>query len=222
MKILVIEDDRNLVESLEDLLETEGYEVDSYYSIDDITDYIVLNKYDLIILDIMLGRCSGLDFLKMIRKEINRPIILLTAKDAKNDILEGFECGADDYITKPFDSDLLLARIKSRLRGQEQEKVRFEKTTFDLSTGVLKQGNKSINLTNTETEILKLLFHHRGQVLSKEKLINRISPGSLVTTKAVVSHIYNIRKKIMEIDGDDPIENKWGIGYLWKEQSNNR
>ena len=106
MKILIIEDDKSLVETLKEILEQEKYFVDYYYNLDDIEDYVILNKYDLIILDVMLGERNGFQFLQIVRNEVDRPIILLTAKDTKEDMLKGFNLGADDYITKPFDADL--------------------------------------------------------------------------------------------------------------------
>ena len=114
MKILIIEDDKILVDSLKDLLEVEGFSVDYFYNLEEIEDYIILNKYNLIILDLMLGDRNGLDFLKLIRDEIDRPILILTAKTSKEDQLKGLGFGADDYITKPFDADILIARIKSK------------------------------------------------------------------------------------------------------------
>ena len=218
MKILIIEDDKSLVATLKEFLEQEGYFVDYFHNLDDIEDYVILNKYNLIILDVMLGERNGFEFLQIIRGEIDRPIILLTAKDTKEDMLKGFDLGADDYVTKPFDADLLLARIKSHLRGENNEEKRYFDTFFDLSTGVIKKDDNSTSLTNAELEIVKLLYENKGQIFSKERIVNRVSSNYDATNRVVVSHIYNIRKKLSEIDGDDPIENRWGVGYLWKEQ----
>ena len=218
VKILIIEDDKSLVETLKEILEQEKYSVDYYYNLDDIEDYVILNKYNLIILDVMLGERNGFQFLQIVRNEVDRPIILLTAKDTKEDMLKGFNLGADDYITKPFDADLLLARIKNHLRGKKDEEVRYADTFFDLSTGVIKKEGNQVSLTNAELEILKLLYGNKGQIFSKEKIVNRVSSKFDVTDRVVVCHIYNIRKKLSEIDGDDPIENRWGVGYLWKER----
>lgn len=137
MDICIIEDNLALVESLKDLLENEGYGVDYFLDLGEIDDYLVLNKYDLIILDLMLGDFDGLDFLKMIRREIKRPIIILTAKNNKEDELKGLELGADDYIKKPFDTDILLARIKVKLRPFENRKIIYKKTSFDFETGLV-------------------------------------------------------------------------------------
>ena len=218
MKILIIEDDKSLVATLKEFLEQEGYFVDYFHNLDDIEDYVILNKYNLIILDVMLGERNGFEFLQIIRGEIDRPIILLTAKDTKEDMLKGFGLGADDYVTKPFDADLLLARIKSHLRGKKNEEVRHFDTFFDLSTGVIKKDDNSTSLTNAELEIVKLLYENKGQIFSKERIVNRVCSKYDATNRVVVCHIYNIRKKLSEIDGDDHIKNRWGVGYLWKEQ----
>lgn len=217
LKIVLIEDDKNLVSTLSDILEQDGYEVEYYYSLDEIEDYIILEKYNLIILDVMMGDFNGFDFLKLIRNEIRRPVIFLTAKNTKEDILLGFHLGADDYVTKPFDNDLLLARIRRLLKNERKEEIIYQSTIFDLTTGVVKK-RESINLTNAELEIIKLLHEHKGSILSKDAISHRISSNFDTSERAVVSHIYNIRKKLVDIDGDDPIENKWGVGYLWKEK----
>lgn len=219
MRILLIEDNRSLVETLKDLLESQGYEVDYYYDIDDIEDYMILNKYNLIILDLMLGKRDGLDFLKTIRNEIHRPILILTAKSSKDDQIKGLNLGADDYITKPFDADILIARINTQLRNQNKEKVVFKETEFDLNIGTISKKGEISRLTNFELEVLKLLYTNKNKILSKAQMISMLPTQSEeVTERTIVSHIYNIRKKILEINADDPIENKWGVGYRWKER----
>lgn len=221
MKIALIEDDQILVRTLKEFLEAEGFQVDYFYSLEEIEDYITLNQYHLIILDLMLGEDDGLEFLRVVREDIKRPIIILTAKDSKADMLKGFDLGADDYVTKPFDSDILLARIKSQLRDKEQEQINYQGTQFNLSLGIVSKNHASIHLTNTEIEILNLLYANQDRPLKADQLATTISQNSQVTGRTVVSHIYNIRKKLMDIDADDPIENIWGRGYLWKKQSNN-
>ncbi len=219
MRILLIEDNKSLVETLKDLLESQGYEVDYYYDIDDIEDYMILNKYNLIILDLMLGKRDGLDFLKTIRNEIHRPILILTAKSSKDDQIKGLNLGADDYITKPFDADILIARINTQLRNQNKEKVVFKETEFDLNIGTISKKGEISRLTNFELEVLKLLYTNINKILSKAQMISMLPTQSEeVTERTIVSHIYNIRKKILEINADDPIENKWGVGYRWKER----
>lgn len=219
MDICIIEDNLALVESLKDLLENEGYGVDYFLDLGEIDDYLILNKYDLIILDLMLGKFDGLDFLKMVRSEIKRPIIILTAKGGKEDELKGLELGADDYIKKPFDPDILLARIKSKLRINENSEISYKGTTFDFETGLVKKNQSQIYLTSQEKKILKILFINKGRVLSKESLLSMVSDNFDQTSeRTIVTHIYNIRKKILEIGADDPVENVWKEGYKWKNE----
>ena len=219
MDICIIEDNIALVESLKDLLENEGYGVDYYLDLGEIDDYLILNKYSLIILDLMLGDFDGLDFLKTIRSEIKRPIIILTAKDGKEDELRGLELGADDYIKKPFDPDILLARIKSKLRLNKNVEESYKETNFDLKTGLIKKDDLQISLTSQEKKILNILYINKGRVLSKESLLSMVSNNfDSSSERTIVTHIYNIRKKILEIGADDPIENVWKEGYKWKNE----
>lgn len=219
MDICIIEDNLALVESLKDLLENEGYGVDYFLDLGEIDDYLVLNKYDLIILDLMLGEFDGLDFLKMIRREIKRPIVILTAKNNKEDDLKGLELGADDYIKKPFDTDILLARIKVKLRPFENRKIIYKKTSFDFETGLVSKNESQIYLTSQEKKILNILYLNKGRILSKENLLSMVSDNfDLVSERTIVTHIYNIRKKILEIGADDPVENIWKEGYMWKNE----
>ncbi|MFR1323727.1 MAG: response regulator transcription factor, partial [Ezakiella massiliensis] len=172
-----------------------------------------------IILDLMLGKRDGLDFLKTVRNEIHRPILILTAKSSKDDQIKGLNLGADDYITKPFDADILLARINVQLRNQNKENIVFKETEFDLSIGTIIKDGEISRLTNFELEVLKLLYTNKNKILSKAQMISMLPTQSdEVTERTIVSHIYNIRKKILEINADDPIENKWGVGYRWKER----
>ncbi|MDD7463932.1 MAG: response regulator transcription factor [Anaerococcus sp.] len=216
MKILIIEDNISLVRTLKDVFESKDHYVDYYTDLDQIDDYIVLNSYDLIILDVMLGSFSGLDFLKMIRKDIKKPIILLTAKDTKEDIIKGFGLGADDYITKPFDMDILLARVGARLSNKHKE-IYYKDTKFDFDRFLVSNQKDKIQLTSVEAEILKLLYENKGRYLTKEEILNNTSASFKASERVIVSHIYNIRQKLLSIDGDDPIENKWKVGYRWKE-----
>ena len=219
MDICIIEDNLALVESLKDLLENEGYEVDYFLDLGKIDDYLILNKYSLIILDLMLCEFDGLDFLKAIRNEIKRPIIILTAKDNKEDELRGLELGADDYIKKPFDPDILLARIKSKLRLNENVEESYKETSFDFETGLIKKDDLQISLTSQEKKILNILYINKCRVLSKESLLSMVSNNfDTSSERTIVTHIYNIRKKILEIRADDPVENVWKEGYKWKNE----
>lgn len=219
MNICIIEDNLALVESLKDLLENEGYGVDYFLDLNEIEDYLILNKYDLIILDLMLGAFNGLDFLKTIREEIKRPIIILTAKAGKEDELKGLEFGADDYIKKPFDSDILLARIKAKLRLNENLEISYRQTSFDFESGFVKKNESKAYFTSQEKKILNILYINKGRILSKESILSMVSDNfDSISEKTIVTHIYNIRKKILEIGADDPVENIWKEGYKWKTE----
>lgn len=219
MNICIIEDNLALVESLKDLLENEGYGVDYFLDLNEIEDYLILNKYDLIILDLMLGAFNGLDFLKTIREETKRPIIILTAKAGKEDELKGLEFGADDYIKKPFDSDILLARIKAKLRLNENLEISYRQTSFDFESGFVKKNESKAYFTSQEKKILNILYINKGRILSKESILSMVSDNfDSISEKTIVTHIYNIRKKILEIGADDPVENIWKEGYKWKTE----
>lgn len=219
MNICIIEDNQALVESLKDLLESAGYGVDYFLDLNEIEDYLILNKYDLIILDLMLGAFNGLDFLKTIREEIKRPIIILTAKAGKEDELKGLEFGADDYIKKPFDSDILLARIKAKLRLNENLEISYRQTSFDFESGFVKKNESKAYFTSQEKKILNILYMNKGMILSKESIHSLVSDNfDSISEKTIVTHIYNIRKKILEIGADDPVENIWNEGYKWKTE----
>ena len=216
MKILIIEDNISLVATLKDVLTSNNYQVDCLLSLEDIDDYIILNSYDLIILDLMLGKYNGFDFLKTVRDDIKTPIIILTAKNTKEDIMKGFRLGADDYITKPFDMDILLARIKARI-GRLDQGVYYKNTKFDFDRFIISRKSDSVQITSTEACILKFLYENKGIFLTKEKILVNALCSFDASERVVVSHIYNIRKKLLELDADDPIENKWKVGYRWKE-----
>lgn len=219
MKICIIEDNLSLVESLKDLLENSGYEVEYFLDLKEIEDYLLLNKFDLIILDLMLGAFDGFDFLKMVRDEIKRPIIILTAKSGKADELKGLSLGADDYVKKPFDPDILLARIRSKLRLSENINISYKQSIFDLETGLIKKNNEQTYLTSQEKKILHILYLNKGRILSKESILSMTFDNfDEVSERTIVTHIYNIRKKILEIGADDPIENVWKEGYNWKKE----
>ncbi len=216
MKILIIEDNISLVATLKDVLTSNNYQIDCLLSLEDIDDYIILNSYDLIILDLMLGKYNGFDFLKTVRDYIKTPIIILTAKNTKEDIMKGFGLGADDYITKPFDMDILLARIKARI-GRLDQGVYYKNTKFDFDRFLISKDTDSVQITSTEACILKFLYENKGIFLNKDKILSNTLSSFDTSERVVVSHIYNIRQKLLEINADDPIENKWKVGYRWKE-----
>lgn len=190
MKILIIEDNISLVSTLKDVLESNSNEVDYILSLDNIDDYALLNSYDLILLYLMLGAYNGFDFLKTIRDDINTPIIILTAKNTKEDIMMGFGLGADDYITKPFDMDILLARIKARI-GRLNQGIYYKKTKFDFDRFLITKECENVQMTSTEARILKFLYNNKG-IFSLKKKYYLIHFHLLILAKEFLFHISTI------------------------------
>lgn len=224
-KVLVIDDEKHIVELLKFNLETVNYEVHSSY--DGFDGFIKAKEIspDLILLDWMLPNISGIELLKKIREDKdlkNIPVIMLTAKNVENDKIEGLDAGADDYITKPFSIKELLARSNSVLRRYNVNNTTPEKTV--LSVGNLKldlqkhevlKGDRKIDLTLKEFELLRLLLENKGKVLSRNYLLDKIWGYEYYgETRTVDVHIRYLRKKI-ETDNEDEkyIETIRGIGY---------
>lgn len=223
-KILVIDDEENIVELLQFNLETSDYEVD--YSYDGFDGFLKAKeiKPDLILLDWMLPNISGIDMLKKIRNDKSLsdiPVIMLTAKNMESDKIEGLELGADDYITKPFSIKELLARVSSVLRRYNINKENVENilTVGSLNVNLLKhevfKGNEKIDLTLKEFELLKLLLENKGKVLSRNYLLDKIWGYDYYgETRTVDVHIRYLRKKI---EGDNSsekyIQTIRGVGY---------
>ena len=221
-KILIIDDEMHIVELLKFNLETANYDVD--YSYDGFDGFIKAKeiKPDLILLDWMLPNISGIDVLRKIRSDKdlkNTPVIMLTAKNMESDKVEGLEIGADDYITKPFGIKELLARIVSVLRRYninskvEGEILNHKGITLNLSKHEVLKNNEKIDLTLKEFELLKLLLQHKGKVLSRNYLLDKIWGYEYYgETRTVDVHIRYLRKKI-EDDSEKYIETIRGVGY---------
>ena len=218
-KILVIDDEENIVELLQFNLETSDYEVD--YSYDGFDGFLKAKeiKPDLILLDWMLPNISGIDVLKKIREDKDlkdTPVIMLTAKNMESDKVEGLVGGADDYITKPFSIKELLARISSVLRryninvNREEEVLTLKDITLDL----IKHGVK-LDLTLKEFDLLKILLQNKGKVLSRNFLLDKIWGYEFYgETRTVDVHIRYLRKKIEGSNSNEKyIETIRGIGY---------
>lgn len=224
-KVLVIDDEKHIVELLKFNLETMDYEV--HYSYDGFDGFIKAKEImpDLILLDWMLPNISGIDLLKKIRSDKdlkNIPVIMLTAKNIENDKVEGLDSGADDYITKPFSVKELLARSNSVLRRYNVNNDNSDKTV--LSIGNLKvdlqkheviKGTEKIDLTLKEFELLRLLLENKGKVLSRNYLLDKIWGYEYYgETRTVDVHIRYLRKKIEnESTHERYIETIRGVGY---------
>jgi two-component system alkaline phosphatase synthesis response regulator PhoP len=219
---LIIEDEQDLIKGLKLNLSDEGYDVD--WALDGREGLLkaIEEKPDLIILDIMLPEMDGLEVCRRIRqKNTDIPVIMLTAKGEEIDKVVGLEIGADDYLTKPFSIRELLARIKARLRNAEKERVSAPETysfgdvDIDFSTFKIRRQGEEMEFTSLETEILKYFIIHRGEVVTRNDLLDKIwGYESFPTTRTIDNHILKLRKKI-EADPSHPryILSVYGGGY---------
>ena len=224
-KILIIEDEEDLVRGIKLNLSDEGYEVDWAGDGEEGLRKAQEGTYDLIILDIMLPKKNGLDICRELRqKKINTPIIMLTAKGEEVDKVLGLEIGADDYMTKPFSIRELLARIKAHLRREKREVKKIPKTysfgdvEIDFAHFKVKRKGRELDLTSLEAEILKYFIAHQGEVIPRNDLLDKIwGYEKYPTTRTIDNHILKLRKKI-EDNPSRPchILSVYGEGYRFQ------
>ncbi|HIX86254.1 MAG TPA: response regulator transcription factor [Candidatus Parabacteroides intestinigallinarum] len=223
-RILVVDDEEDLCEILRFNLEIEGYEVDTAYSAEEALK-LDLATYNLLLLDVMMGEISGFKMARILRQDMATariPIIFLTAKDTENDMLTGFNLGADDYISKPFSIRQVIARVKAVLRrtseqGKEKEMERLEYKTLILDTKRIKASvdGAEIPLTKKEFEILRLLLENKGNVFSREEILSRVWKDEVyVLDRTIDVNITRLRKKI-GIYGKN-IVTRLGFGYCFE------
>jgi DNA-binding response OmpR family regulator len=223
LRILLVEDEIRLAEALEQILKRQGYLVDVTGDGADGQDMAETGIYDVIILDRMLPNIEGVNILMYLRAQgIKTPVIILTAKDAVSSRVEGLDAGADDYLIKPFSKDELLARIRALARRpnnlQTSDKVCVASLCLDTRSCEVSLGAESIKLTVTEAQLLELLMRNRGQVLSKEQILDRIwGFDKEIDIKNVELYIFYLRKKVNLKKGGVTIHTIRGIGYCLKE-----
>ena len=223
--ILIIEDDRSIVRILELELTYEGYTFDSAYDGKEGLEKFSSNQYNLILLDLMLPGVSGMEVCRKIRKTSIVPIIMLTARRDITDKVIGLDLGADDYITKPFEIEELLARIRVGLRhGQtritESKLITVLDLTINQSTREVLKQEDSIDLTKTEYELLEYLMVNNGQVLTRDQIIEQVWGYDFEgDTNILDVYIRYIRNKIDNPYGTKLIHTIRGVGYILKEQT---
>ncbi|MDD2480955.1 MAG: response regulator transcription factor [Lutispora sp.] len=226
MRILLIEDEVALSDALAFMLKKKGYMVDVAYDGISGEEMAYTDAYDLLIVDRMLPFKEGVSMIKDIRlKGIKTPVLILTAKDAISDRVEGLDAGADDYLIKPFSTEELLARIRALSRRQndicEGENIRVGKAILKPLHKEVEVGNETIKLTFKETQLLELFFRNRKQVITREQIINRVwGIDSEVEINIVEIYIHNLRKKLVSEHCNFAIETVRGIGYCIKEANN--
>lgn len=215
--ILAVDDEVDMLFLIKNILERKGHFVDICQNSLEIDDE-GLNKYDLILMDVMMPGIDGISLCKRIRSKVDCPIIFLTAKTMESDIVEGLLCGGDDYITKPFGVSELSARVEAHLRREQREKhtgFSIGNIRFDMSSSEVFVKNEKVSLTKSEYQISELLAKRKGQVFSREQIYEVIFGfDGNGDSSAISEHIKNIRAKFRKY-GENPIATVWGIGYKW-------
>ena len=213
MKILLIEDNINIVKGLKYSFDKNNYELISKTSIKDAKDFFDKEIHiDLIILDITLPDGNGFDFFENEIKKLNIPTIFLTAKDDENDIVKGLNIGAEDYITKPFSTKELLARInKILLRSQKKSIIVIKDISFDMDKMVVKKSGKDLELTSLELKLLHLLFLNKNKVVTRNTILDKVWEwtGNFVDDHTITVYLKRIREKLET----DIIVTVKGMGY---------
>ena len=225
MKILVVDDERTLVKGIKFNLENEGYEVECAYDGAAAVELSREGKLDLIILDLMMPEVDGLEACMRIREFSNVPVIMLTAKSEDADKLMGFECGADDYLTKPFNILELKARVRALLRraaGVQRNRgsiLTAGGITLNTEERSAARGDQPVDLTAKEYDLVELLMRNPRRVYSRENLMNVVWGYSYAGDYRTVDvHIRRLREKLEENPAEpDHIMTKWGVGYYFKE-----
>lgn len=221
MKILVVEDERDLNRIITKHLKKNNYSVDSCFDGQEALDFISYSEYDLIITDIMMPNVDGYEFIDKLRtNKNNTPVIMLTAKDALEDKIVGLDSGADDYIVKPFEFDELLARIRVLMRrnyGLATNIIQIEEVTLDLAKKQVTKSGEIIDLTGKEYEVLEYLMKNKGSILSRDQILNHVWDYEYEGASNIVDVIIkNIRKKLDRGEGNTIIYTKRGLGYFVK------
>ncbi len=225
MKILVVDDERTLVKGIKFNLENEGYEVECAYDGAAAVEIAREGKLDLVILDLMMPEVDGLEACMRIREFSNVPVIMLTAKSEDADKLMGFECGADDYLTKPFNILELKARVRALLRraaGVQRSRgsiLTAGGITLNTEERSAARGETPVDLTAKEYDLIELLMRNPRRVYSRENLMNVVWGYSYAGDYRTVDvHIRRLREKLEENPAEpDHIMTKWGVGYYFKE-----
>ena len=219
MKLLLVEDEKQLSEALQQILIKNKYSVDAVYNGEEGLLYALSGVYDVIILDIMLSKLNGLEILKTIRKKgIATPTILLTAKASIEDKILGLDCGADDYLPKPFSTDELLARLRALTRRNggfiNENILEFSDIKLNLSTYDMEVNDNSITLTQKEFEILKYFMQRPKLVVSKDDLITKLwGYDSDVEYNNIEVYISFLRKKLAYVESNAKITTIRRVGY---------
>lgn len=224
MRLLLAEDERSLSRAVTVLLRKNHYEVDPVYDGEEALAYLSSGNYDGAILDIMMPKRDGIEVLRQLRRQGNRlPVLLLTAKAEIEDKVEGLDRGANDYLTKPFASQELLARVRAMTREQTEQgtsRLQVGNITLDRATFLLSSPTGSLRLTNKEFQVLELLMCNPRQVISAQRFLEKIwGYDSEAEINVVWVYLSYLRKKLAALHGNLQIKARRGVGYCLEEIS---
>ena len=221
MRILLAEDERSLSRALVALLEKNNYSADAVYDGEEALAYLEAGNYDGLILDIMMPKLDGLEVLRRLRERGNPiPVLLLTAKAEVEDKVTGLDTGANDYLTKPFSTAELMARIRAMTRSQTGSRLRFGNITLDQATFELSSPSGSFRLANKEYQMMELLLRNPRQLISSERFLERIwGYDSEVELNVVWVYISYLRKKLAALQADIQIKATRNAGYSLEERT---
>jgi two-component system, cell cycle response regulator CtrA len=223
MRVLVIEDDQGTAKTLQMTLQSEGFVCDTTAVGEDGLDIARHYEYDLIILDLMLPDIDGYEILRRLRAvQVTTPVLILSGLSDIDDKIKGLGIGADDYLTKPFNKDELLARVRAiirRSKGHSNSVVTIGRIKIDLNAKTVEADSKLLRLTGREYAILELLAIRKGATLSKEVFLNHLYGGMEEPEFKIIDvFVCKLRKKLADaLDGDNYIETVWGRGYVLRE-----
>ena len=222
MKILIVEDEKILNDTICKSLKKAGYEVESAFDGFDAMEMIEIESYDLVVLDLNLPNMDGMEILKNLRKEDEETkVLILSARSQIKDKVEGLDAGANDFLQKPFHLDELKARVRSLTRRnfiQNNTELSFDKIKFDSKNRRVFINDMELKLTRKESGILEYLLLNQGRPVSQEELIDHVWDSSVdLLSNSIRVHISALRKKLKNELGYDPIENRIGVGYLLRK-----
>lgn len=218
MRVLIVEDEIRLAEALGEIMKGQRYTVDMVHDGEDGFDYAMSGIYDVIIMDVMLPKMNGFDIVRKMREEKNQtPVIMLTAKDDISDKIHGLDCGADDYLTKPFIPGELLARVRAISRRQGEvviDELGYEDVKLNLSNYTLECAERSINLGPKEFDIMRILLSNPGLIVPKEDILIKVwGTESDAEDNNVEVYISFLRKKLSHLKSKTQITTIRKIGY---------
>lgn len=225
LKILLLEDDKSLNRGISLKLQKEGYEVLSAFGVTEAEEVFRTNQIDLIISDITMNDGNGLDFAREVRKKSDVHILFLTALDQEVDIVNGYDVGADDYITKPFSLMVLISKVNAIMRRIESRQNGSEETGELYAEDICMQsvqmkvykGGEELNLSKKEIQLLHYFLEHPGQIISKEQILEAVwgLDGQFVDDNIVPVTISRLKKRLSSKEEGEYIKNVRGLGYLW-------